>query len=146
MNVNLNCHYISRMRHIRGGRLCVCLCLSVCPSPTATVLHRPGCNLGNARGCLWLYTIGRICNRCTGLVAMTTYTYVSLTYTLQTRIAPNAKCQRVLVLALWLVTLAVKTVSTASCNKNSPDVIANVNFLRRHRACRDSATPIEPTS
>jgi len=44
------------------------------------------------------------CNRCTGFVAMTTQTYVSLyPYTLQMRIAPNAKCQRVLVLALWLV-------------------------------------------
>jgi len=36
-----------------------------------------------------LCTIGRICNRCTGFVAMTT--------------APNAKCQQVLVLALRLV-------------------------------------------
>jgi len=49
-------------------------------------------------------TIGLICNQCTGFVARTTYTYVILQpYTLQMRIAPNAKCQRVLVLALKLV-------------------------------------------
>jgi len=35
---------------------------------------------------------------------MTTYTYVSLQpYTLHVRIAPNAKCQQVLVFTLWLI-------------------------------------------
>ena len=41
-----------------------------------------------------------------GFAAVTTYTVVSLwPYTLQVCIAPNAKCQRVFVLALWLVFL-----------------------------------------
>jgi len=52
-----------------------------------------------------------VCRGCTdqradviAIVAVTTYTYVSLQpYTLQMHIAPNAKCQRVLVLALRLV-------------------------------------------
>jgi len=40
---------------------------------------------------------------------MTTYMYVSLQpYTLQMRIAPNAKCQQVLVLALFLVNWLVQ--------------------------------------
>ena len=38
------------------ARLCVCLslCVSVClsvPGRTPTLLHGPGCNLGNGRGC-----------------------------------------------------------------------------------------------
>jgi len=42
--------------YIGHGRLCVCVsvCLCVCPSPhshRATLLHGPGCNLGNGKGC-----------------------------------------------------------------------------------------------
>jgi len=63
---------VSRRRremYIGHARLCVCLSVSVrcCMS---ILLHGPGRNLENGRGAFWLYTIGRICNRCTGFVAM----------------------------------------------------------------------------
>ena len=85
-----------------------CLCLSVCPSLVAFPhsCMDPDVTWGNSRGALWLCTIGWICNRCTGFVALTTYKYISLqSYRLQMHIARNAKCQRVLVLTLWLVGL-----------------------------------------
>jgi len=31
--------------------VCVSMCLSVCPRRIPTLLHGPGCNLGNDRGC-----------------------------------------------------------------------------------------------
>ena len=64
--------------------ICLCVCLSL-----AAFQHYctdPGVSWGNGMGALWLSTTGRICNRCMGCVTMTT--------------APNAKCQRVLVLAV----------------------------------------------
>jgi len=74
------------------GHLCVCLSLAAfphyCMDPDVTWVG----------GALWPCTIGWICNRCTGFVAMTTYTHKLIAlYT------ANAKCQRVLVLALCLV-------------------------------------------
>jgi len=52
------------------------VCLSVCLSAAAylhyTLLHGLGCNLGSGRGCPQLCTIGRICTRCSGCVAMAT--------------------------------------------------------------------------
>ena len=71
------------VRHSRGEMywpstaLCVSVCLSV-PRRIPTLLHGPGCNLRNGRGALELCTIGRICNGCTGFVAMIACTYVSL--------------------------------------------------------------------
>jgi len=73
--------------HIGHGHLCVCVC-----RPLPTLLHEPGCNLGNGRGCLlvvhyWadLQSVHgfRCCNN----------------------IAPNAKCQRMLVDSLhaWFI-------------------------------------------
>jgi len=55
----------------------------VCPSPHShtTALHRPRCNFGEWWGVLQLCTIERICNRCTGFVAVTAHTL----YTLQMR-------------------------------------------------------------
>jgi len=51
--------------------LSVCLCVSV-PCRIPTLQHGPGCNLGNGTVCPLVVhcTIVRICNRCTGLVAM----------------------------------------------------------------------------
>jgi len=46
------------------GRLCVCLSV---PRRISTLLHGPTCDLGEWRGC----TIGWVCNRCTGFVAIT---------------------------------------------------------------------------
>ena len=92
-----------REMHIGHGRLCVCVtvCMSV-PRRIPTLLHRSGCNLWrNGGGALYLCTIGRICNRCTGLVAVTT--------------APNAKCQRVLVLALCLAYFIIDHFSKVKC-------------------------------
>ena len=67
------------MKCIVVTSMSVCLC--VCPSPHC---HDTARNLGEWQGCLQSCTIGRICSRCTGFVAMTTYTYVSLQpYTLK---------------------------------------------------------------
>jgi len=81
------------VRHSRGemysgdGRLCVCLSVPHC---IPTLLHRPRCRLGNGGGCAlvvqyWvdLQSVHRFC--CYG------------------SIAPNAKCQLVLVFAVCLV-------------------------------------------
>jgi len=38
--------------HIGHVRLCLCVCVSV-PRRMSTVLHGPGCNLGNGRGALY---------------------------------------------------------------------------------------------
>ena len=49
--------------------LCVCVCVCVCPRPHA--IHYctdPDVTWGSGRGC----TVGQICNRCTGCIAMAT--------------------------------------------------------------------------
>jgi len=62
-----------RVRRSRGemyighGRLCVCLFLAAFPY----YCTNPDVSWGIVWGALELYTIGRICNRCTGFVAMT---------------------------------------------------------------------------
>jgi len=55
--------------YIGHGGLCVCMSLSV-PGCIPALLHGPGCNLGNGRGCCLVVHYWRICNRCTGFVAM----------------------------------------------------------------------------
>jgi len=78
-----------RVRYNRGemyighGRLCLCVCLSV-PRRILTLLYEPGCNLAEWQGVPSSRAVfGRICGRRT-----------------------NAKCQRVLVLALCLVVVS----------------------------------------
>ena len=95
-------HYISReawrIRNVYWPwpSLCLCVCLSVDAFPDYCT--DPDVTWGNGRRCPLVVHYWRICNQCTDFVAMTTYTYVSLKpYTLQMRIAWNAKCQRVLV-------------------------------------------------
>jgi len=51
--------------------VCVSVCLSVAAFPHYCM--DPDVTWGNGRGALSLCTIGRICNRCTGFVAITTY-------------------------------------------------------------------------
>jgi len=76
------CIITFRMRHSRDemyighGRLCVCVCLSLAAFPHYCM--DPDVTWGKGRGALELCTNGRISNRCTGFVAMTTYMYVSL--------------------------------------------------------------------
>jgi len=74
--------------YIGCGRLCLCVCLSVCCSPHYCT--DPDVSWGNDRGALWLCTVGRILQSVHG-------------FRCYDNIAPNAKCQRVLVLALCLV-------------------------------------------
>jgi len=63
-----------RVRHSRGemyiGHARLCVCLSVCLSVPRRIQCYTDSNVtsGNGRGALWLYMIGRICNRCTGFV------------------------------------------------------------------------------
>ena len=97
--------------YIDHDRLCVC------PRRISILglLHGPGCNLGNGRGALWLCTIGRICNRCTGFVAMTT--------------APNAKCQRVLILTLCLVRFCSEMFGTRTPYLQSPAYSGKLLYL-----------------
>ena len=73
--------------------LCVCVCVCVClsvPCHIPTLLHGPGCNLGGMVG-----------------VPLVVHYWVDLQsvhrFHCYDNIAPNAKCQRVLVLALCLV-------------------------------------------
>ena len=86
-----------RMRRFQGkmcighGHLCVCVCPSVsCRIPT--LLHGPRCNLGNSSGhyCALLGDLQLVHG-----------------FSCYDNIAPNAKCQQVLVLALCLVVLFV---------------------------------------
>jgi len=71
-------------------RVSLFVCLSV-PRITPTLLHRPGCNLGNGRGC--------------PLVVHYWVSANSAQVSLLWQHSPNAKCQRVLVLTLCLVDL-----------------------------------------
>ena len=74
--------YISReaqpRRNVQWPRpsVCLCVCLSLAAFPHCCM--DPDVTWRNGRGVLQLCNIGRICNRCTGFVAMITYTYVSL--------------------------------------------------------------------
>jgi len=67
---NCNFSWFISVRRSRGemyscrGRLCVCFVSGRIP----TLLHGPGCKLGNGWGCI----IGWICRPFTGFVAMTT--------------------------------------------------------------------------
>ena len=89
------------------GRLCVYLyvCLSVyltVPRRIPALLHGPGCNLGNIRGCpsvvhCWAALQSVHWSRC------------------YDNIAPNAKCQRVLVLPLCLVEIIGDVHTTRTC-------------------------------
>jgi len=89
---------IFRVRHSRGemyiGHSHLCVCLSV-PCRIPTLLHRPRCNLGNGKGFH---------------VVMHYWADLQLVhgFCCYDNIAPNAKCQRVLVITrllyAWLVT------------------------------------------
>jgi len=83
------------------GRLCVCL--SVCPSPHSHTTART--RMYNLGECLYLCAIGGICNRCTGFFLCYDNVHICKPCALQMRIAPNEKCQRVLVLAIGLVSI-----------------------------------------
>jgi len=87
--------------YIGHDRLCVCLSV---PRHIPTLLHGPGCKLGNGRGCplvvhYWadLQLVHRFC--------------------CYDNIAPNAKCQQVLVLALCLVIWIVFIDHHTECQK-----------------------------
>ena len=72
--------------------VCLSVCVSVRVAVPAAFPHYctdPDVTQGNGRGAFLLCTTGRNCNRYTGFVADNT--------------TPNAKCQRVLVLALCVV-------------------------------------------
>jgi len=88
----------------------VSVCLSV-PHCIPTLVHGPGYNFGNGRGVLQLCTIVQICNRYMGFVA--------------DNIAPNTKCQRVLVLTLCLVMVALFLVL--------PDFSPNILKSHQHK-------------
>jgi len=88
-----------RVRRNRGemyighGRLCVCLSVPRC---IPTLLHGPGCNLG-------------YCRRCPLVVHYWADLQSVHGFCCYDNIAPNAKCERVLVLALCLVNLVINT-------------------------------------
>jgi len=87
--------YISSSRgemHIGHGRLCVCLTV---PRRIPTLLHRPGCKLASGREC------PLVVHHLSDLQSVHGFRYYD-------NIAPNAKCQRVLVLAVCLVALEAR--------------------------------------
>jgi len=86
-----------------SGHAHLCVCLSV-PRHIPTLLHGPGCNLG-----------GGNCSRCPLVVHYWADLQSVYGFRCYDNIAPNAKCQRVLVLALCLVTSEVTTIPTI-CN------------------------------
>jgi len=63
-----------RQREMYIGHVRLCVHLSVCLSIAACPHYCTDLDvtLGNGGGAPWLCTIGRICNRCTDFVAMTT--------------------------------------------------------------------------
>jgi len=73
------------------GRLCVCLSV---PRRIRTLLYGPACNLGNGRGCFLVVHYWADLQSVHG-------------FRCYDNIAPNVKCQRVLVLALCLVLTAI---------------------------------------
>jgi len=73
--------------YIGHGRLCVCLSV---PCHIPSILHGPGYVLGNDRGCPLV-------------VHYLAYLQSVHGFRCYDSIAPNAKCQRVLVLTLCLV-------------------------------------------
>jgi len=79
--------------YIGHERLSVCMCLSVHRRILA-LLHGPGCNLGNGRD------VPPNCALFGGFA-------IGARFRCYDNIAPNAKCQRVLVLALRLVFFAM---------------------------------------
>jgi len=81
--------------YIGHGRLCACLSV---PRRIPTLLHGSGCKLGNCRGCR--------------LVKLHYWADLQSVHGFRCydNIAPNAKCQQVLVLALCLVCIM--------CSKN----------------------------
>jgi len=82
---------IRREMYIGHARLC--LCLSV-PGRILTLLHGPGCNLGIGRGCPLVVHYWADLRSVHGF-----HRYDN--------IAPNAKCQRVLVLAHYLAVIVI---------------------------------------
>jgi len=80
--------------YIGHARLCVCVPLYV-PCRISTLLHGPGCKFGNGRGC--------------SLVVLCWADLQSVhAFRCYDNIAPNAKCPRVLVLALRLVVFNIQ--------------------------------------
>jgi len=96
--------------YVGHARLCVCLYVSV-PAAFQHYYTDPGVTWGNGRGCplvvqCWadLQSVdGFRCYDNTNVCKLLSLFIVIYTCILPMRIAPNAKCQRVLVLALWLV-------------------------------------------
>jgi len=73
--------------------VCLCACLCVCqsvPCRISSLLHEPGCNLGNGREC------SLVVHYWTDLQSVHGFRCYD-------NRAPNAKCQQVPVLPLWLV-------------------------------------------
>jgi len=115
------------VRHSRGetyighGRLCVCLTLAVFPDVTEL---DPDVTWGMVGGAVC--TIGRICRyydsiHVCKLIALYTVNAYSA----------NAKCQRVLVLALWLViNCEIDKLTLESHVQGSAGVTINFNFWK----------------
>jgi len=61
---------IAEAKCVVATAVCVSVCLSLAPFPHYCTDR--GVTWGNRRGAIWLCTVGRICSRCTGFVAVTT--------------------------------------------------------------------------
>ena len=100
LNYRINCIIIiitfrvrrSQVEMYIGNRrrcVCLCVCLSV-PRRIPTLLHGSGCKLGNGMGC------PLVVHHWADLQCVSRFRWYD-------NMAPNAKCQQVLVLALCLV-------------------------------------------
>jgi len=86
----------------------LCVCLFV-PRRIRTLLHGPGCNF---RGMVGVPPVVHYLADLQSLHGFRCYD----------NIAPNAKCQRVLVLALCLVQLGVGRICIATISHDFPDI------------------------
>ena len=89
-----HCNYISR--ESQKCILVTCVCVSVCRC-MFTLLHGPGCNFGEiVGGAPQLRTIGWICSRCTGFVALATQRECEMSASAYIRYMPGFCLQSVL--------------------------------------------------
>ena len=100
---NRKCLVTFRMRRSRGeiyighGRPCICRCVCLSVAAFSHYCTDPDLTWGNGRGCL---LVVHYCANLQSVIGFRCYD----------NIAPNAKCQRVLVLAVCLVTVGGRRV------------------------------------
>ena len=134
------------MRHRRGqmcighGHMCMCICLSVCLSLVAFPHYctDPDVTWRNGSGC------PLVVHYCVDLQSMHEFHC-------HDNIAPNAKCQQVLVLAVWLVIIIIITIAVyvTNCIKRVGSILRNAlccDHPRHHHSQRRNTWRVSTTT